>query len=275
MAELKIYDSQGERVGSDNHEYSERIENFFFGGVRLYIETQTRSQAELVVFFRARESEASRAEQYYAVYRTDTLQNIFDKFTAELRNRIENEHGMLLQTTSEDVEVFNALAHDQATPGTLTDHDNISPLLSERKQVEIGVSSNTAAVGLLQKYLNNPCKSIAISDDISITELGKCDMLIELGSDEEFEPLGETKDQFAEKSRQTTISSSELQDLSEDNSQEDNYLNKVVQITREVGVFIAIFLLLFVLLVIVASVTSIDAISAFDIGNLVSILTNA
>ena len=118
MSDLEIYDSEGERVLSDTRGYSDRIADFFFGGVRLYIERKSRSTIELIAFFRARESEASRAEQYYAVYQADNHRDIFDNFSTELKTKVEDEEGMLLQTTSEDVAVFYSINRGgHETPG--------------------------------------------------------------------------------------------------------------------------------------------------------------
>ena len=49
MAELRIFDSQGERIDDDGQgQYDERIEDFFFDGVRFALDMRLSNEA--VVF---------------------------------------------------------------------------------------------------------------------------------------------------------------------------------------------------------------------------------
>lgn len=196
MATLTLYDSQGKRLESDgSREVSTRIENFFFGGVRLYMETGP--ETELVVFFRARESKSSRANQYYAVYRTDDTRQLFERFKDDLRRRVEDEHGMTLQTTSDDVELFTKLdTKPTSTPGSRHDHDAIDTLLERGERLRFGVSSTDDALGLAMKYVQGSAATIAIAENTAIDDLEHCDLAIELGNDGPLEPLGDTESRF-------------------------------------------------------------------------------
>jgi hypothetical protein len=267
MSDLEIYDSEGERVLSDTRGYSDRIADFFFGGVRLYIERKSRSTIELIAFFRARESEASRAEQYYAVYQADNHRNIFDNFSSEMKTMVEDEEGMLLQTTSEDVEVFNSLTRGRyGTPGTPTEHDHIESLLREGKQLRLGVSSSTDAVGLVKKYLDGPSQTLAIADDININKLDNCDLLVETGADVESMPIGSAEEPLDKKERKNTIYS-DLESLDGPTSKKQKLMNKIIDFGQLVGVFILVFVFLLITLIVVASLTDIGVIDAFDITN--------
>lgn len=267
MTELEIYNSQGKRFDTEQPEVSSRIENFFFGGVRLYVETG--SEIELIAFFRARESKASRAEQYYAVYRTNTTTQLFDKFTAALREKMEDEHGMMLQTTSEDVQLFAGLATEYAAPGSHTEHDRIASLLSEGKRLRFGVSSNDDALGLLRKYLDGAAGSIAIAEDASNEELNDCELVIELGSEERFEPLGDTEEMLAAKKRKQTTGSSRPRKTTV--TTEESRLDKAKRLGMPILIAIGVFVAVLVLGMIIISVTDIET-SIRSIDNLLSIL---
>lgn len=104
MTSLKIYDSEGQLIG-DSREYNEQIQNFFFDGVRLSVDTSRgQQQAEIICFFRARSSSASRSEQYYAVYQGPTR-----KFTTTLERELEEKHNLSVVTTTEDTEIYQLL----------------------------------------------------------------------------------------------------------------------------------------------------------------------
>jgi len=266
MSELKIYTSEGNRVYSDVRGSNDRISEFFFDGVRLYAEKKSRSEVELIVFFRASESEVSRAEQYYAVYQTDTHRDIFSQFTTKLKTKIEDEQKMSLQTTSEDVSVFNSLTRGQSTLQIPAEHEHIESLLREGKQLKFGVSSSTDAVKLVTKYLDNPSQRLAIADDINISELEDCDLLIEIGGYEKFTSIGSTEELLRKKSQKSIINIGSNSSKSKANKN----ANKLSQIAQFTKVFIAVFVLLVVFLVILGTLTDISFIDAFDINNLIN-----
>jgi hypothetical protein len=259
---LEIYNSQGKRFDTEQPTVSSRIEDFFFAGVRLYVDLGR--EIELVAFFRARESKASRAEQYYAVYRTDSLHDLFGQFTATLREEIEDTHGMLLETSSDDVQLFAGLSTEYAAPGSHSEHDTISTLLSEGKQLRFGVSTFDEALGLLQKYLDDPATRIAIAEDAGHESLDDCDLAIELGSDESLEPLGTTETMLAQKNRHESSSSRSRPDATE--TTERSRLDKLKGLAMPVGVAVGTFIVLLLLVVIGANVADlfVDIPAVFD-----------
>ncbi len=198
MAKLTIYDSQGNRYrssGRDPTEVSDRIEKFFFGGVRVFLDIG--SQNELVVFFRARETKGGRAEQYYAVYETDSLNQIFTRFKNDLRERIEDEFEMTLQTTSDDVEVFSKLDGGKGDlPGSREDHRMISSLVGRGESLQIRTRDASAGLALLYEYTHGDADTLAIAENARITELSDCDLTIELDGDAPLSPIGETESLF-------------------------------------------------------------------------------
>lgn len=194
MSELTTYDSQGYRYrGSDgaSRAVSERIEAFFFGGVRVYLDVGART--ELVVFFRAHETASGRAEQYFAVYQTETRADLFGRFKDALRRRVEREYGMTLQTTSGDVELFAKLDDEPpALPGAADDHRLIDSLLRAGESLRLGVRDADGALALLATYAESEGRTLAIAENTRIAELDDCDLAIEVGSDEDLTPIGET-----------------------------------------------------------------------------------
>jgi len=249
MTELQIYNSQGTKIGTEQPEVSTRIEQFFFGGIRLYVEADR--DVELTAFFRARESKASRAEQYYAVYRTDTLNQLFDRFITELTEEIEDTHGMSIQTTSDDVQVFAGLTTEHTAPGSPSEHTYISELLSEGKQLQFGVSSVDDALGLFQKYLEGKATRVAIAENASNDELADCDLVIELGSYDGLEPIGDTETYMSNKQRQATESSRPRAGGSLSTSQSES--SKLKQIGMPIAVAVGTFVALLVLVLIGAN----------------------
>lgn len=202
MSTLTIYTSQGDQLDGGPADTSQRIEQFFFDGVRLYIDT--RDQIELTVFFRARESDAGRAEQYYAVYQTENATGLFRGFERALRTEIEGERDMVLQTDSDDAQFVSLFTSDQPTPGSEAEHGAISSLLSEGRPLRLGVGSPSLAVGLIQHYLSSPAQELAIVDDTSVDAAASWDFVVEPGADSDLEPVGDTVEAFDEKLQRTT-----------------------------------------------------------------------
>ncbi|MFA9416382.1 hypothetical protein [Natrinema sp. HArc-T2] len=244
MTELTIYDSHGNPYGeSGRGRPDERIENFFFGGVKLYL--KRGSQTELVVFFRARESNVGRAEQFYAVYRTRQTSNLFEQFKSDLRHRVETEHGMSLETSSDDVAVYSALGEGHSSvPGSEFNHELISSLLRSGNRLRFGVSSPRKALALCSKFLQGSAQRVAIADNTDIDELANCDLAVEVGSHRGLEPLGDTQRLMDEQRRRmegklvnekvSTIKG-EIQDLRSKTSKSDTQIRN--RIKRELSIF--------------------------------------
>ena len=202
MSTLNIYTSQGEQVGDNAGPDSARIEDFFFDGVRLYLDTS--GDPELTMFFRARESEAGRAEQYYAVYETETSTSLFERFERDLRQEVEEIQEMILETSSEDAQLVSLLTEDIAVPGTEEQHGAISSILAERKPLRLRVPTENAALGLVRQYVASPAERFAIGDDTETESMNDCDFVIEPGGDGGIEPLGDSVTLFEEQLRRTT-----------------------------------------------------------------------
>jgi hypothetical protein len=202
MTTLHIYTSQGDRLDDGPAPDSGRVEDFFFDGVRLYLDMS--GDPEVVLFFRARDSEASRAEQYYAIYQTDTSTGLFERLERDLRAAVEDEQEMVLETESDDTQLVSLLTTDTAVPGTDDQHGAISSLLAEQTHLQLRVKTEAAAFGLFRRYVGSPAEKFAIVDDTTAESVADCDVAIEPGGDTDLEPLGESADRFEEQLRRTT-----------------------------------------------------------------------
>lgn len=265
MTELKLYNSQGERLDTDSPEHSQQIENFFFGGVRLYIDTTNRTK--LTVFYRARESEASRAEQYYAVYETDSNRDLFERFTTALERKVEQEQNMMIQTTTDDTQVFAGLTTSYAAPKGDIDHSRIQSLLSEGEQLAFGVPNPSDALGFFQQYLKDTPQTIAIVEDADNEELTDCELVIEVGSYDGLTPLGRTETLLEEQPQTQTPNSdlSNMQTGTDTDSTTKAYTDKIEDIAKFGALFIGIFFLLLLIVVVIATIGDIAALDAFDL----------
>ncbi|THE65554.1 hypothetical protein D8Y22_06990 [Salinadaptatus halalkaliphilus] len=193
MTDLTIYDSQGKPYDpSGGGQQSELIKDLFFSGVKVYAEFG--SEIKIAAFFRASDSNASRSEQYYAVYQTRQQQNVFRQFKSDLRQLVEQEYGMVLQTSGNDVEVFRKLEQSQTrVPGSDFEHDLVENLLSSGQRLSFGVRDTESALSLFQKYSNNPAQRIAIADNADTSDLPDTNLVIEVGNHSGLTPIGDTK----------------------------------------------------------------------------------
>jgi len=221
MSTVTIYDSEGKQYGTDQTpaERNERIQEFFFAGVRLSLNLSRG--AEFIAFFRARESKTGRAEQYYAKYQTQTFdQDALIQFKTAVESRAA-ELGLTLDTAGQDVEVFRELDTTFGRPpGDDLDRKLIEQLLQQRRRIKVGVSSYPKALALLGSLQLGHARQIAIADDGQKDVLSDYDLVIEHGPYQGIEPIGKTESHFEESQSQ----------------HEDEYINeKLQQITADVA----------------------------------------
>lgn len=129
MGRLRIYGSQGHPIGDERAPPDDRIQDFFFDGVRLALD-QTGGTVEAIVFFRARDSQASRSEQYYAEYKAQSVREVARELYTELQTQLRDQHGLELVTSTEDTTILRLLddASDSREP-TSKDLDDVNTLL--------------------------------------------------------------------------------------------------------------------------------------------------
>ena len=198
MRDLTVYDSQGAPIDAEAHgQVNERIKDFFFGGVRLALETVGNGY-KLTAFFRARDSSASRSEQYYGVLETDDEQEI-SNFSGIIEDHLQTEYGKELVTTKEDTTVFEELSGGTllSAPGDQSTRNDIAELVNEGEQALVGVGSYEDATTLLQSFLgdlSNP--RIAIAENAQSSTLSEYGLVIEKGSYTGLELLGDTDDRI-------------------------------------------------------------------------------
>ena len=250
MATLQLYTSQGERVGKGPSDKSDRVENFFFDGIRLHLDTT--DEIELSVFFRARESESGRAEQYYAVYTAEQLTGLFGRFKRRLQREVEDELGMIIDTSSDDAQLVSYLDAEPGVPGTTEEQNAISSLLTDGVQLKLGVDNAGSAFSLVKKYVGMPTTTMAIVDEVGAVAADDIDVLIELGAYEGVEPLEDAVDAFDEQLRRTTAITSRPRATEAANDGVRNRASRALGIGKEIlaviaGVVIAVVITILML----------------------------
>lgn len=221
MSDIIIYDSEGQPLDQSRQE-NESIRDYFFNGVRFAADV-SGYHAEVICFFRARESAASRAEQYYATYSADNL----DNFEDDLRRQIE-EYGLSLDTSTKDAGVFELVLGDSTSatfPGTqkqlsdlkklyrpaqsevsnhttgpqdAADHSPQNVSVDTRdiptEQITVGVGTYQQVVGAVKKLRSElGIESFAIADNVTGGDLQNYELVVQKGNYTGMEFIGNTQ----------------------------------------------------------------------------------
>jgi len=195
MAELQIYDSQGSPIRGEAGRDSERVKDFFFDGVRFAVD---KNRNEMFCFFRARDNDTARSEQYYAKYNYQSRSEM-NNIVSAVENRIEGEYGMTLDTDNDDTQFFELLSSSSSgrTPADMSTVEDVEQLLSGYHQAKLGVGSYSEAFGLFSKlFSNSGVNKIAVSDNATGSSVSSYDLVIEKGSHMGVEALGDTADEL-------------------------------------------------------------------------------
>jgi hypothetical protein len=216
MPEVRIYDSQGQPVGERGGQVNERIRDFFFDGVRFTFDS-SGGRIEIVCFLRARESEASRSEQYYAVF--ETRNRHAGNFGEAVKERVEDDLGLILETSTEDTTIFELLRAGEQPSHPLPDNDLDDILdvvgngeddllgIDESAQpslggdpAKLGAGSYRDAFGLCREVISRrPTNArYAIADNAASSRLQHFDVVIEHGSYAGIELFEETDEVIEE-----------------------------------------------------------------------------
>lgn len=194
MPEPTIYDSQGVPLSDDEPgRADERIKDFFFDGVRLAI-SQSAGGYEVICFFRARDSEASRAEQYYAVLQVNSLSNL--DLQGIVERHVEERYGKTVVTNSEDATVFEIFGDKPGpTPGDSSARGDVKEVVEQGTRATLGVRSYREAYALFWDLLRDvKTRDVAIADNATSSRLSDYTIVIETGDYTGIELLGETDD---------------------------------------------------------------------------------
>jgi len=196
MAELTIYDSEGSPVAETGARTNERIQDFFFDGVRLSVDT-TGQGLEMVAFFRARDSQASRSEQYYAVFQSDNVTDI-SRFGGMVTRRVEGELDKTLETSTDDTEVFRALrsfgGEEVSLPGDPNTRRDLVELIKEGTDVTVGVRSGKRALAFIEDVLREQRRvKTAVAERPDSSSLRNYDLVVDVGRYQGLALLGDTE----------------------------------------------------------------------------------
>jgi hypothetical protein len=194
MAQLTVYDSEGFEYdrGGRGGQQNEQIRQYFFAGVMIAVDL-TRSP-KVTGFFRARETDAGRSEQFYARYRADSTTGLLSNFKSSVE-RWADRNDMTLATDTEDASFFRKLTGSPGDPpGSAFEHHTLGAVLNRGESVRVGVGSDEDALALLQEYVTEHNVSrIAITSDSEGGNLDDFDMVIDRGRYRGIELLGDTE----------------------------------------------------------------------------------
>lgn len=192
MAELTIYDSQGQQIDDEAAPESERVKDFFFDGVRFAVDSVRR---EAVCFFRARDSTASRSEQYYAIYSYRNRNQLGD-LPDRVESRVTDEYGMELDNSQDDTTIFEFIRNGRQMgrpPGDFELRDDLQTVAQQGVSLRLGVPSYEEAYALFQDWHDTEtARRFVIADNAQSSNLDEYDVAVEPGAYSGLEPLGAT-----------------------------------------------------------------------------------
>lgn len=193
MQTITVYDSEGNEYGTQRTgRADQRIKDFFFAGLKLAVDLS--GSPEVVCFFRARESDTGRSEQFYAVYETESKRNLFSNFKNDLERTID-QYGLTLVTDTDDTQFHHELDQEGASPpGDDMQRTVIAEGGGQGQSMRVGVGSTKDAFSLAKSYLSDrKINSIAIADQTTGSVFDNYDLSIEIGQYRGIETLGETE----------------------------------------------------------------------------------
>jgi len=191
MSTLTVYDAEGNEYTPDGEATgrSERIKELNLASVRFAAEPQER---RVTGYFRAKETQTARAEQYYAEFTARNTTDPIGEFTDALRTTLD-EWGYILDESTDEMAVFQRLENrgQATTPGSKNGLTILQDLVANRHLTNVGVDSSDAAVGLLFELADN--HSVAITNAEATNSLSAFDVTVTVGRYSGIEPLGETE----------------------------------------------------------------------------------
>ncbi|WP_277543580.1 hypothetical protein [Haloarcula laminariae] len=240
MEELQIYDSQGKPIRSATGRENQQVKDFFFDGVRLAVDAKRN---EMFCFFRARDNDTARSEQYYAKYSYRNRSEM-NRIYKEVKTRIEEEYGMILDTENEDTRFFELIGSSESgRVPTGSDLDDVTTILSEYKSARVGVGSYNEAYGLFSKLFNNEGVSkIAVSDNATGQSLSAYDLVIEKGDYFGLALLGDTEEKVKKLREQRQPAFESKYEEEDDDDDDNDLIAGLMGASLYAGISVALFL---------------------------------
>lgn len=230
---VRIYNSKGYelRNGGQSQDQDKRIEDFFFAGVRVAIDVTMPQRAEVIVYFRARNSSdggvSGRANQYFAALEMSANQNTLSRedirtlaaTTVEKVKQRCDELGLSLDTSMEDMEAFRQLS--EMSPVDPTDQfegEVAANIVENNQRPRYGATGERRAIELLTGFLaTTDAQSGVIADQVEHSVVSQYDIGLQPDATTDFTPLGDTSThvQQTKRSMRTQIIKHELSSIEE------------------------------------------------------------
>ena len=206
MTQLKIYDSQGYRFTGAGRQDDrlEKVNELFKNGIKLAV--QPGRQGDIFLYFKAKETETSRFEQFCAQYRPRSgdpkpLRTLVET----LRSEVEGEWGY---TIKKDASVYSKLANHPVVaspPGSEEDRSVFQRLVTGNRNPVVGVRDVTRALSLIGA-VESDVSSYAIAEKEPSEE--PWDATVVIGNSYAgIQPLGDTKQAWKTEERNYKTSS--------------------------------------------------------------------
>jgi hypothetical protein len=163
MIDITIYDSEGEKItpGGRSGQVDQQVKQLSLGSVRVFAE-RTGNDSEITFFFRARETEASRAEMFYAKM---GLKEINPDNIQQFTTYIENDIGLILANGKRD-SIYGKLFQDQTGVPRFRKQSYFDWALSNTGQLTLGTGNMKAAIGAIQKFSHEYNQLAIVKGDV-------------------------------------------------------------------------------------------------------------
>jgi hypothetical protein len=190
MIDITIYDSEGEKItpGGRSGQVDQQVKQLSLGSVRVFAE-RTGNDSEITFFFRARETEASRAEMFYAkMGLTEINPDNIQQFTTY----IENDIGLILANSKQD-SIYGKLFRDQTSVPRFRKQSYFDWALSNTGQLTLGTGNMKAAIGAIQKFSHEYNQLAIVKGDVP-NVLNQTSFVVQVGevTGNTVEPIGGT-----------------------------------------------------------------------------------
>lgn len=228
MASITVFDSHGRRLDEPYGDRDDSVRRMAQYGV--VCELHGGQMPQLTVYFRARETDSGRLEQYYARYRPDHStvdwsvalddtrssrpesgpsldQGFIDQLPSEFAEEIvqyaETEHNLSVADSTTDENFLRHLLAAVPSPdpgGSSEERQRAERLLADGERLHFGAESYETALGTASRLVtagSGRAAAITESDTTLDGGMSAYDLVVERGAYASLVPLGETAERMS------------------------------------------------------------------------------
>lgn len=152
MVDITVYNSEGEEItpSGEGGRVDQQVKELSLGSVRVFAK-RSAGNTEMTFFFRARETQAGRAEMFYA--RMD-MNRVRPSKVEEFTSYVEDDLGLILANSERD-SIYGKLFKDQTGVPKFKQQDYYRWAVNNTGQLTLGAGNMRAAIGAIQEYSGN------------------------------------------------------------------------------------------------------------------------